>query len=114
MSRHASGLMAWLIQRVSAVYLALFMAYLLSHVIFNPPTDHAALVAWVRHPAVMAGLLLWVPLLLAHAWVGVRDVLIDYVHRLGLRISLLMLSGLILIASGLWMFKAMFTAGLGS
>ncbi|MBV5308321.1 succinate dehydrogenase, hydrophobic membrane anchor protein [Chromatium okenii] len=111
MSRHASGLMAWLIQRASAVYLALFMGYLLIHFIFDAPATHAALVAWIKQPLIASGLLLWIPLLLAHAWVGIRDVLLDYVHPLGLRLSLLMLFGFIFIASGLWLFKAIITAG---
>ncbi|WP_347338030.1 succinate dehydrogenase, hydrophobic membrane anchor protein [Chromatium okenii] len=65
----------------------------------------------VKQPLIAGGLLLWIPLLLAHAWVGIRDVLIDYVHQLALRLSLLMLFGFIFIASGLWLFKAIITAG---
>lgn len=113
MSRQASGLMAWLIQRASAVYLAFFLGYLLIHFVFDAPADYAALLAWVNQPPVAIGLLLCVPLILAHAWVGVRDVLIDYVHALGLRIGLMLLFGFVLIASGLWVFKAIVTAGLG-
>ena len=83
MSRQASGLKAWLVQRVTALYLAIFLAYLLGHFALNAPADHAALLAWVNRPLVAGGLLLFVPVLLAHAWVGIRDVLIDYVHPLG-------------------------------
>lgn len=113
MSRQASGLMAWLIQRVTAVYLALFLAYVLVQFSFAPPADHLALRAWVADPWVAFGLLLFVPLLLAHAWVGIRDVLLDYVKRLGLRIALLTLFAFVFIASGLWVFKAIVTAGIG-
>lgn len=113
MSRQASGLMAWLIQRTTAVYLAIFLSYLLIHFTFNAPADHAALLNWANQPSVAIGLLLCVPLVLAHAWVGIRDVLIDYVHALGLRIGLMMLFGFVFIASGLWVFKAIVTAGLG-
>jgi succinate dehydrogenase / fumarate reductase, membrane anchor subunit len=112
MSRHASGLMAWLIQRASAVYLALLLAYLLIHFTFYAPADHAALVTWAQHPLVSGALLLGIPLLLAHAWIGIRDVLIDYVHQLALRLSLLMLFAFLLIAAGLWLFKAILTAGI--
>jgi succinate dehydrogenase / fumarate reductase membrane anchor subunit len=104
--------MAWLIQRATAVYLALFLAYLLIHFTLEPPTDHAALRAWVIQPLANGGLLLFVPVLLAHAWVGVRDVLIDYVHSLGLRIGLLSLVAFVLLASGLWALKAIISAGL--
>ncbi len=112
MSRHASGLMAWVIQRATSVYLGIILSYLLIHFLFNPPADHAALVAWVASPAVAVSLMLLVPVLLAHAWVGIRDVLIDYVHVLGLRIGLLSLFAFVFVASGLWAFKAIITAGL--
>lgn len=114
MSRQASGLKAWLVQRVTALYLAIFLAYLLGHFALNAPADHAALVAWVNRPLVAGGLLLFVPVLLAHAWVGIRDVLIDYVHPLGARVGLLTLFGFLFLASGLWAFKAIITAGLSA
>ena len=112
MSRQASGLLAWLVQRATAVYLALFMSYLLLSLVLAPPADHAALAAWVSQPAVGVGLLLFIPVLVAHAWVGVRDALIDYVQRLGLRLLLLTCFAFVLIASGLWALKAIVTAGL--
>jgi succinate dehydrogenase / fumarate reductase membrane anchor subunit len=41
---------------------------------------------------------------LLHAWLGMRDVVLDYVHRLWLRLLLLPLIGLLLTGSGLWAF----------
>lgn len=114
MSRQASGLMAWVIQRVTAVYLALFLSYLLIQLIFDAPADHAALRDWITWPPVNAGLLLFIPILLAHAWVGIRDVLMDYVHPLGARISLLALVAFVFLASGLWALKAIIAAGLAA
>lgn len=112
MSRQASGLMAWVVQRATAVYLGLFLGYLLIHFTLQPPVDHAALKAWVTQPLVSAGLLLFIPVLLAHAWVGIRDVLIDYVHPLGTRVLLLSLFAFCFLASGLWALKAIIAAGL--
>lgn len=114
MSRQASGLMAWIIQRVTAVYLGLFLAYLLIHFTFQAPADHAALHAWVTQPLVSGALLLFIPVLLVHAWVGIRDVLIDYVHPLGLRLGLLSLFAFVFLASGLWALKAIIAAGLAA
>lgn len=105
--------MAWLMQRATAVYLAFATSYLVVHFFFNAPASHADLVAWVTRPAVAVGLILCVPVLLAHAWVGVRDVLIDYVHVLGLRVGLMLVFGFVFLASGLWSLKAIITAGLG-
>jgi succinate dehydrogenase / fumarate reductase membrane anchor subunit len=44
--------------------------------------------------------------------VGIRDVLIDYVHPLGIRVLLLSLFAIGFIASGLWVVQAIFLARL--
>jgi len=113
MSRRASGLKAWLIQRLSAVYLGLFGVYLLLFFAFAPPRDHAQLAAWASSPWVALGLLVFIPLLLAHAWVGIRDVLIDYIKPIGLRVGLLSLLALIFLASGLWALQALILVQIG-
>lgn len=110
MSRQASGVMAWAIQRVTAVYLAFFLSYLLFHFIFDAPADYLELRAWVARPLVSISLVLFVPLLLAHAWVGFRDVLLDYVKIVGLRVVLLALVAFLFVGSGLWAFKAIVIA----
>lgn len=111
MSRQASGLKAWVVQRASAVYLALFIVYLLLFFALDPPADHAVLATWAANPWISAAFLLFIPLLLAHAWIGIRDVLIDYVHPTGARVILLTLFALVLLGSGLWAMKALIAAG---
>ena len=112
MSRSASGLKAWLVQRVTAVYLAVFLTYLVLHLVLNPPVDHAQWSAWVARPWVSLGFLVCIPLLLAHAWVGIRDVLMDYVKPLGARIGAMVFFATIFLASGLWALQAIYSAGL--
>jgi succinate dehydrogenase / fumarate reductase membrane anchor subunit len=107
MSRRASGLKAWLIQRVTAVYLAGFSVYLALYFTISRPADHGQLAAWAGSPWVAVGLLLFVPLLLAHAWVGIRDVIIDYVKPIGVRVALLAVMALVFLASGLWVLQAL-------
>jgi succinate dehydrogenase / fumarate reductase membrane anchor subunit len=110
MSRQASGLKAWLIQRLSAVYVASFGGYLLLRLLLAPPADYRAFLSWTATPLVALGLLLYIPLLLLHAWVGMRDVLIDYVKPSGLRVGLLGLFALMLLASGMWAAQAVIMA----
>lgn len=112
MSRQASGLKAWVVQRVTALYLALFGTYLFLAVLFATPPDHAALVAWVRTPLVTLGLLVFIPVLLAHAWVGIRDVLMDYLKPIGLRVGALALFAFVFLAAGLWALQAIIVAQL--
>ena len=110
MSRRALGLKAWVVQRISAVYLALFGTYVVLHFLFAPPGDHAALRAWVAQPLVGVGLLLLVVMLLAHAWVGIRDVFMDYLRPLALRVTALSVTALVFLASGLWAVQAIILA----
>ena len=113
MSRRASGLKAWAVQRATSVYLALFGVYLLLHFLLDPPADYLAWRTWVAQPAVNLGLLLFVPALLAHAWVGTRDVLIDYVKPTAVRVMLLGLTAFVFVASGLWAAQALILARVG-
>ncbi|MEA3277663.1 MAG: succinate dehydrogenase, hydrophobic membrane anchor protein [Pseudomonadota bacterium] len=110
MSRKASGLKAWVVQRATAIYLALFSLYLVLHFLFAPPADYEAWRGWVTRPWVSLGLLIFVPSLLAHAWVGIRDVLLDYVRPIGLRVTILTLFAFVFIASGLWALQALMLA----
>ena len=102
MSRTATGLRAWVVQRATAVYLGLFLVYLLLHWIVAPPGDYAAWRAWIGHPVMGTALLVFVVAVLLHAWVGMRDILIDYVQPTALRIGLLAAVGLGLAACALW------------
>jgi succinate dehydrogenase / fumarate reductase membrane anchor subunit len=104
-SRRADGLRTWLLQRVSAVYLAVFLVYVLVHFWLNPNPDYTAWRNWVASPAVSitgAGFIL---ALLIHGWVGLRDVTLDYVHPLGLRLAVLTLIAFLLIGCGLWAMR---------
>ncbi len=114
MSYQASGLRAWALQRITAIYLGLFSLVLLWHFVANPPADFAAWQAWVVQPWVSIGLMLYVVTLLLHAWVGIRDVFIDYVHPLGARLLLLTLFGLLLLGSGMWAIQAVVLARLAA
>jgi succinate dehydrogenase / fumarate reductase membrane anchor subunit len=100
------------VQRATALYLALFGVYLGLHFALAPPTDHAALIDWVTRPWVALGLLLFVPTALAHAWVGIRDVLMDYLRATGLRVAALTIMAFVFTASGLWALQAIIVAQL--
>jgi succinate dehydrogenase / fumarate reductase membrane anchor subunit len=96
-----TGLRAWLVQRASALYLLFFVLFVAAHFMLDRPHDFQAWHDWVTRPAIATVLLAGTLALLFHAWVGVRDVLLDYVHPLGIRaVALFLLAGG-LIAVGL-------------
>jgi succinate dehydrogenase / fumarate reductase membrane anchor subunit len=108
MSRQASGFKAWVIQRVTAVYIALFVLYAVVHFAVDAPVDVAAWRAWMASPVVSMALLLFFAALLMHAWIGIRDVLIDYVHPLSIRVVVLSAFATALIGTGLWVAQVIF------
>lgn len=101
-----TGLRAWLVQRASALYLLFFVLFLVAHFLLDRPRDFRAWHDWVAQPAIATVLLAGTLALLFHAWVGVRDVLLDYVHPLGIRAAALFLLAGGLIAAGLSVLMA--------
>lgn len=112
MSRTASGLRAWAIQRLTAIYIGLFSLYLVGVMLFAPPEGYLAWRAWIGGPVTSVALLLVVVSVLMHAWIGMRDVLIDYVHPIAIRAALLGGLALILVALALWAAQALILARL--
>jgi len=110
LSRPTHGLRDWLLQRISAVYLAGFLVYLLARIGFGPAQDYAAWHAWFTHPLMTVASAGFVLAVLLHGWVGMRDVVLDYVRRLPLRLLLLSLIGLLLTGCGLWALRVLFLA----
>lgn len=52
MRRAVSGLRAWLVQRVTAVYMLLFLVFLLTHFLLDRPTSYLAWHTWIVSPSV--------------------------------------------------------------
>jgi succinate dehydrogenase / fumarate reductase membrane anchor subunit len=97
-----SGLRAWLMQRFTAVYMLLFFMFALLHFIVDPPHSYFDWRDWITGPFVLIATALFFVSLLLHAWVGLRDVMIDYVHPLPLRVALLASLSIILAGLALW------------
>ncbi len=97
-----AGFSAWLLQRLSAVYMAVFILI----AIFWAMTTDIDVNVWregFTNVWVQLGVLLFGLSLLVHAWIGIRDVIIDYIHPLWLRLLALTLVALFLIANGFWL-----------
>jgi succinate dehydrogenase / fumarate reductase membrane anchor subunit len=106
-TRKASGFHAWVVQRVSAIYLALGFIYLAVHFLVSPPQDFTEWKAWLSEPLVNIGMGIFFLALLFHAWIGIRDIVIDYVHPLAIRLSVLTGVAFMLLASGFWLIKSL-------
>ncbi len=111
MSMQMTGLRAWLVQRIAAVYIGFFSLYLLVHFTTNAPGSYSEWLGWVGHPAIAVSWALFFTALLLHAWVGMRDVLLDYVHNTAARLVALIALALFLLAQGLWALTVLMGAG---
>jgi succinate dehydrogenase / fumarate reductase membrane anchor subunit len=105
MRKNFTGLRAWLVQRVTAVYMLLFIVFFLAHFVVDPPHSYQAWHVWMMSSSVSVITGVFFVALLAHAWVGVRDVILDYVHPIAFRVGLLVLLGFGLTALGVWVMR---------
>lgn len=109
MNRRVYGLRAWMHQRLSALYMVFFLAYIIVHFVTSPAVNYELWHAWLASPITNLIFALFFLSLLIHAWIGMRDVIIDYVHVISLRLIALLAIGLVLIATGLWVLKILFS-----
>jgi succinate dehydrogenase / fumarate reductase membrane anchor subunit len=82
------GVRDWLGQRITAVALVLYTLYLLYSVLALPTLDYSSWYGLFLSPFMKVVTLLAMLALVYHAWVGIRDVLMDYVQKTWIRLSL--------------------------
>lgn len=97
-----SGTGWWLVQRFSAVVLLLSGLILWLGYLQVPALDYATLSVLFQADAIRLLVWLLVASLCLHAWVGLRDVLMDYVKPVSLRLALGLLVTLALVLCTMW------------
>ena len=102
------GLRPWIIQRVTAVYIALYVLYFTLLVFINNPLNVNHWAAWLATPYNNILTALFLIAMLWHAWIGVRDIVLDYVPNVVGRLLVLTLVMCVIFGSGLWGLKALF------
>ena len=112
MSRAAQGLHAWLLQRFTAVYLAVYLAAMPVALAIRGVGGYPAWRDWFSQPWVGVATVVFALALVLHVWVGIREVLIDYVHAVWLRLLLQAVFALVLLGSLLWLIRALALAAL--
>lgn len=96
------GLAEWVLQRLSAVYLAGFLLWLMFYFLSGPAPEYAAWKAWLAQGTVRLAFALFFASILIHAWVGMRSVFLDYLKPLWLRFMAQMFLGFGLLVLGFW------------
>jgi succinate dehydrogenase / fumarate reductase, membrane anchor subunit len=96
------GLRGWFVQRVTAVIIAAYLAFLLLVLATQPPFDFITWRSvfthtWMRVPTFVCLLAVYL-----HAWFGMRDILMDYIKPTALRLCLMVLVSVALVAYTTW------------
>ena len=100
----------WLAQRVTALVMAAYTVLVLGIALWNGGIDYAlwkslfASGSWKLATFVFMLALLW------HAWIGVRDIWMDYVKPVGVRLLLEVLTLLALVAYLGWTIQILWGA----
>ena len=82
------GLRDWLAQRVTAVIMAVYSVIAVAIFILNKNITYAVWRDLFSQGWMRVATLLFMVSLAWHAWVGVRDILMDYIKPDGLRLTL--------------------------
>ena len=96
------GVGGWLVQRFTAVVMALYTVNALAFVLAAPPATYADWKALFSGGFFRLATMLFLAALLWHAWVGVRDILIDYVHPYGARVAAQAGAAVVLVFYLIW------------
>ena len=96
------GLRDWLIQRITAVVMAAYCLALTGYLLLVPHMDYDLWTALYSSQVVRTFSLLFLISLFYHAWVGIRDIVMDYVKPAGIRLTIHVLVIMALLLYVIW------------
>lgn len=96
------GLGDWLLQRLTALVMAIYTIALAACLLMHAPQGHAEWKAMFSGGFVRVATMVFFAALIYHAWVGLRDILMDYLRATALRLTAEVAVGLVLVAYAVW------------
>jgi succinate dehydrogenase / fumarate reductase membrane anchor subunit len=102
------GTRDWLAQRITAVIMAVYTVVILLVIVGKLPVTFEAWKALFSQSWMRVATLLFTISLAWHAWVGVRDILMDYIKHDGLRLGLQVVTVLLLAGYVSWAIEILF------
>jgi succinate dehydrogenase / fumarate reductase membrane anchor subunit len=101
------GLRDWLVQRITAVLMALFTLVLLLQVLFGGPLGYDRWAAIFSQQWMKSATFVIVLALAWHAWVGMRDIWMDYIKPVGIRLALQVFTIVWLVGCAGWAIQVL-------
>ena len=103
------GLRDWAVQRVTGGIVAVYTLFLLATLLMQPALDFIAWRGlfqhtWMRVPTFVCLLAIFV-----HAWIGMRDIVMDYVKPTTLRLCIYVVVIVFLFAYTIWFVQILWS-----
>ena len=96
------GLGDWLLQRLTAIVMAIYTLVALVAIVWCAPATYADWRAMFSGAFFRPLTMLFLIALLYHAWVGMRDILMDYIRPTGTRLALQSAVAVVLLLYLIW------------
>ncbi|MDO8464609.1 MAG: succinate dehydrogenase, hydrophobic membrane anchor protein [Gallionella sp.] len=96
------GLRDWLVQRVTAAVMALYCISLAAYLLLQPHPGYDAWTGLFSGQLMRTFTLLFLLCLFYHAWIGIRDIVMDYVKPASVRLVIHVLVILALLLYAIW------------
>jgi len=96
------GLRDWLIQRVTAAVMAVYCVSLAVFLLLQPHQDYDSWTGLFSGQLMRTFTLLFLLCLFYHAWIGIRDIVMDYVKPASVRLVIHVLVILALLLYTIW------------
>jgi len=104
------GARDWLAQRVTAIVMTLYTLLIALIVLWHGGLDYATWKAMFAGAAFRVATFLFMVSLLFHAWVGMRNILMDYAKPTSLRLTLQIAVVCVLVAYAGWTVQVLWGA----
>jgi succinate dehydrogenase / fumarate reductase, membrane anchor subunit len=104
------GLRDWLLQRLTAIVMAAYTLLLLGVALWRGGIDYPLWTALFGNDAFRLASFLFMAALVYHAWVGMRNIYMDYVKPVGVRLTLQTASVAVLVAYLGWTIQILWGA----
>ena len=103
------GLKDWLAQRITALVMAVYVIVFVGILLVCTPHGHADWRALFAHLPMRIATLVFFLSLFWHAWIGMRDILMDYVKPTGVRLGLEVAVLLVLAGYAVWVVQILWS-----
>lgn len=107
------GLKMWLLQRFTAVYMVLFFVFMLGYFLTGEGLAFDTWTQFMSHPLTLTTWVLFFLSLLLHAWIGMRDAIMDYINTFWVKLFALSMLAVGLISMLIWAIRVLLIAGNG-